>query len=103
MHIVAVASSFAAAINILFASSVEKICDRGVHSINFFPIKKSAIDIFQCIFGIFLITVLDIHVTDYMISQIIHHNHILNFSKLTHLFKHFLKEFLESNYGIGTW
>jgi hypothetical protein len=68
MHIVAIASSFAAAIDVLFAASVEEICDGGIDGINLFAIKESAIDIFQGVFGIFLITVLDVHVADDVVS-----------------------------------
>jgi len=68
MHIVAITSSFATAINVLFALSVEEVSNRRKDGANLFAIQEPAIDMFQSIFRIFLITVFNIHVANDMIS-----------------------------------
>lgn len=51
MHIVAVASSLAAAIKVLLAFGIAEVSDRGVMSDDLAPIIEAPIDIFHSIFG----------------------------------------------------
>lgn len=92
MHIITVPTSFAATVYILFAFCIQEICDRGKLSLNLFPVEKSSISIFLSILSILLLTILDINVPYNMISQVINHNHILNFTILHHLSKNLFKE-----------
>jgi hypothetical protein len=64
MHIVAIASSFAASINVLLTLSVHEISDRRKDGIDFLFGKNSSIDIFLCIFRIFLISIFDIDISN---------------------------------------
>lgn len=68
MHIIAVPSSFAAAIDVLLALSVEEVRDRGINSTNLLAIPEPPIDILQRIFRVLLITVLDIDIADDVIA-----------------------------------
>lgn len=92
MHIVAVPSSLAGAVNVLLALSIQEIRYRGEDSTDLLTLEKSAIDIVECIFRILLVAVLHIDVAHDVISQIVDDNHILDLAVLTHLFEYFLKK-----------
>ena len=94
VHIIAITSSFATTVDVLFAFSIQEVSDWRVYGTDFFAIKKSTIDAFQGILRVVLITVLDIDVADDVISQVINNDHILDLSILTHLFENLLEKML---------
>lgn len=96
MHVVAVTSSLAAAVNILLALGVKKVSHWGKNSANLLAVEKPSVHVLESVLGVFLIAVFDIHVAHYVITQVIHHDHILNLSVLTHLFEDFLEEGFKS-------
>lgn len=90
VHIVAIASSFATSINILFAFCVHEICHWRKLSLYFLLIKKSAIYILLSILRIIVFTVFHINIPYYVLSQIVDNNHILNLSIFHHLLENLL-------------
>jgi hypothetical protein len=97
VHVVAVSSSFAAAVDILFAFGVKEIGHRGEDGRYFLATEESAIDVVECIFRVFFIAVFDIDISDDVVSQVVNNNHIFDFPILTHLFEDILKKLFESN------
>ncbi len=97
MHVITVASSFAATVNILFALRVHEISYRRVDGAYLFTIEKPAIDIFQSILRILLVTIFNIDVSNNVIAEVVDYDHILNLSILTHFLEYFFKEGLKSN------
>ena len=96
MHVVAVTSSLAAAIHILLAFCVYEVRNWRVYCSDFPAIEKATINIVIGILRVLFITILNIYVPNDVVSQVVHHNHVLDFTILAHLFKHFLKERLKS-------
>lgn len=96
MHIIAIASSLTASIDILLAFGIQEVRNWRKDCTNLFAIEEPPIDILQSIFRILLITILDIDISHDMISQVIHHNHILYLPILAHLLENLFKESLES-------
>jgi len=90
VHIVAISTSFATTIDVLFTLGICKISDWREYCINFFTSKESAINFALSILCIIFITILHINVSNQMVTQIINNNHILYFAKLTHLFENIL-------------
>jgi len=68
MHIITISTPFAAAINVLLALGIEKICNWRKYGANLFAIEKPTIDVFQCILWIFLITIFDIDISHNVVS-----------------------------------
>lgn len=99
MHVVAIPSSFATSINILFALSIHEIGDSRELSLDFLPIEETTIDILLCVFRVVILSVFDINIANNMITKIINHNHIFNFAILHHFLKDFLVEPLILGHG----
>lgn len=97
VHIVAISSSLAAAVDILLALGVQKISDRRVNRANFLAIEETAINVLQSVFGEFLVAVLHIDIAHDVVAQVIHDDHILDLTELTHLFENLFKKGLESS------
>lgn len=97
MHIITVSSSLAATIDVLLAFSIHKISHRREDCIDLLSIEVTTIYKLQCILRIFFITVLDIDISNKMITKVINDNHILNLSIFAHFPKYFLKELFESS------
>lgn len=102
MHVIAVTSSFAGPLNVLLTFCIQKVCHWRELSLNFLSIKKSAISILLGILGVIFLTVLDVHIANNMVAQVVDNNHILNFAIFHHLIKDFLVEVLAlSHSSIG--
>lgn len=101
MHIIAIATSFACSLYVLFAFCVQEISDRRELSLNLFSVQKPTIGILLSILCILLFTVFDINIANNVISQIINNNHILDFTILHHLFENiFIKILAFGHSGI---
>ena len=98
MHIIAIATSFAAAVDILFAFCVEEVGNRGKLGIYFFAVEETTINVLLGIFGVLLFAVLDVNVSNDMVPQVIDHDHILYLSVLHHFFEYFFVEILKPNF-----
>lgn len=96
MHVIAISSSFAAAIDILFAFCIEEVGDWWEDGTYFFAIEESSVNVFKGVFRVFLITVFNIHISNNVISQVIDHDHIFDLTILAHLFEDLLEKCLES-------
>lgn len=96
MHIVAVASSFAAPIDVLLAFGIQEISNWWEYGTYLFALEKSSIYIVEGILRVLLITVLYIYVAHNVITQIVNHYHIFNFTVLTHFLENLLEKLLES-------
>lgn len=92
MHIIAISSSFAAAVDVLLALSVEEVCDWRVNGTDLLAVEEPSIDVLESVLGVLLITVLDVDVADNVIAEVIHHDHILNLAVLAHLLEDFFEE-----------
>ena len=97
MHVVAIAASLAAAINVLLALGVKKVGNGGELGIDFFAIEETSIDVFLGIFRVLLFAILDVDVAHNVVSQVIDYDHVLYFPVLHHFFKYLFVEVLKSS------
>jgi hypothetical protein len=95
MHIVAITTTPATAVNVLLAFGVCEICHRRKYCINFFASEKSSVDFTLRYLSIILVTVLNVNISNQMITQVINNNHVLYFTKLTHFLENILIESLK--------
>lgn len=95
MHVIAVAASFTAAVNVLFAFCVHEICHWGKYCVYLFPSEKSSVNIFLGNLCIVFIRILYVNISHQMITQIINNNHIFDFTVLAHFLENVFIEFLK--------
>ena len=97
VHIIAISSSFAAAVYVLLALGVQEVSDRWKDGANFLSIEKPSIDVVKGVLGVLFIAILDVDISNDVIAKVIDHDHILDLSVLTHLFEDLFEKGLESS------
>lgn len=95
MHIVAVTSTLATAIEILFTLGVAEVSDRRVVRNNLASIVEASIDIFHGIFCILFGRKLDVGVSHDMLTEVVHHDHLLYLAEIAHFREYVFVELFE--------
>lgn len=99
VHVVAVATALAAAVDVLLALGIKEVSDGRVLGLDLLAVEEAAIDVLLGILGEVLVTVLDVDVADNVVSQVVHHDHVLDFPILHHLLENLLVECLVPNFA----
>jgi hypothetical protein len=95
VHVVAVASALAAAVDVLLALGVEEVGDWGEDRADLLAVPEPAVDVLERVFGVVLVAVLDVDVAHDVVAQVVHHDHVLDLAVLAHLLEDLLEELLE--------
>lgn len=99
VHVVAVASALAAAVDVLLALGVEEVGDRGEDSTDLLALEEAAIDVVEGVLGVLLVAVLDVDVAHDVVAQVVHHDHVLDLAVLAHLAEDLLEELFKPRWG----
>lgn len=95
MHVITIATTFAATVDVLLALGVHEICHWGKHCVDFLAGEKSSVDVLLSILCIIFVRILDIDVSDQMVAKIIDYNHIFNLTILAHFLKNIFVKLLK--------
>lgn len=95
MHIVAIAASFAAAVEILLALGIAKVGDGGIVGDDLAAVVETAVDVFHGVLSVLLSGKLDVGVADDVLAQVVHHDHFLDLAEVAHLRKDVFVELFE--------
>lgn len=94
MHVVTVSTSLTTSVNMLLAFSVSEIRHGRKNCVYFLVSEKSPINFCLGDLRKIFIAILDVDVSNEMITKIINNYHVLNFTKLTHFLENiFIKSF----------
>jgi hypothetical protein len=80
MHVIAITSTFTAAVKILLAFGITEVSDGRIMSNYFTTIVKAAIDVLHGVFCVLFGRVFDINVANNVLTKIVYYHHLLNFS-----------------------
>lgn len=99
MHIIAVASSLAAPIQILLALCIAEISNWTIVCYDLPPIVEPTIYVFHSILSILLGRKFDVDISHNVVAQIVNHYHLFNLAEVAHLGEHILIELLKPSHG----